>query len=168
MRSSAGKRDLIVSMFATCISEVYPSGLVENQVSDSGFQIQVDHRESSEVVRRVREHDDPDLAGDYEHGSEHESCDHRVFDACYSLIEIMGQSEHCSADRDDDRVRGWTSAHQCSEPLEQKTAIDDFFAKPGSDNQAENGARKGGAISSEVVVRRIDGISAEQRHQDRL
>src|SRR5438105_5965314 len=155
-------------MGSVCQLKFWGPRSAEDQMSDTRLEIQIDHCQRSEVERSVREHYDPDLTGDQERGSEHEPSDDRLFNACSSLNPIMRQAEQRSADRDDDCLCSGASAENFAKLRKEKSAIDNFFAESASDNQRVNRAGKCCLVSSEIVVRVIYRIGAEQGHYDRL
>ena len=116
----------------------------------------------------MREDQPPQPPCDGEDPAEDQARDRGLLDAGQHLVVMVRHPEQRRGQQDDRRLCPPAPAEDLAEPLEQVSAEHGLFAEPRARRHRENHAGQRGLVSGEIVVRRIDGGGAEQRHHDRL
>src|SRR5205823_13629259 len=84
--------------------------LFKDEVSNSWFDVPVDHGQRSEIKESMRDHDHPNRFGGSEHAAEHKSGYCSLFNTGPSLVEVMTQSKPCGCKENDGNFCGATSS----------------------------------------------------------
>src|SRR6185437_727842 len=145
-----------------------PPGLLEDEVSHSGFDIPVDDRERRQVEGRVHGHHHPQSAGYGEERPKNESGDRGLFEASESLLTVVVQGKQPGAQDHARRLGGYAASEKLTQALEQVSPKDGLFSEAPADNHQVHGSREGGRVAGQVMVRLIDRRGTEQRHDERF
>src|SRR5688500_4226058 len=116
----------------------------------------------------MRDHQREDAAALREDRPENEPENEALLGAGKTLISVVCQSEKQRGNEDDQRLGPGAISKQLAKTVEHESAKDRLFSETRADNYRKQHPGQCSTITDEVLVSLIDGVCAEQRHNDRL